>query len=81
MFMPIETISNLSKYLNTPTHKHPIKLIRRYLTGWFCSICSFTGDLDNPSYHCTLCDFDLCVKCAQKFIKEGKAKQLSSLKY
>ena len=74
-----ENIDNLSPYLSISTHKHSIKIMRRYLNDWICNICRIRADRDNPSYYCTLCDYDLCVKCAKKFIKEGKAKQLSNL--
>ena len=53
--------------------------MRRFVNVWRCNICRVSADKDTPSYYCTLCDYDLCVKCATKFIKEGKAKQLSHL--
>ena len=69
-----EKITNLSSYISIPNHKHRITMIRRYFNGWRCDICKINADKDIPSYYCTLCDFDVCINCAQKFIKEGKAK-------
>ena len=66
-----------SYFINTSTHKHPLEIIRRYINNWNCDICRFRSDQNNPSYHCTLCDFDLCIKCAKKFIKEGNVKQIN----
>ena len=68
-------------YLKVSVHKHPLEIIKRFVTGWICDICRATGDLNTPSYHCTVCDFDLCSKCAEKYIKEGKAKVANNLNF
>ena len=65
-----------SNFINTSIHKHPLEIIRRYMIGWYCDACRLNFDKNNPSYHCTLCDFDLCIKCAKKYIKEGNVKQI-----
>ena len=66
---------SLSMYLKSSFDNHPLKIIRRHLCGWLCNSCGVEGTKDIPSYHCTFCDYDLCINCAKKFIKEGKAKQ------
>ena len=68
-----------SIYLKAPVHKHPLEIIKRFVRGWVCDICRTNANQDIPSYHCTSCDFDLCTKCAENYIKEGKAKQSNSL--
>ena len=65
-----------SCYIITSSHNHPLEIIRRFGNYWYCDICKSNSKQDNPSYHCTLCDFDLCIKCAQKFIKEGTIKKV-----
>ena len=70
-----------SIYLKAPVHKHPLEIIKRFVSGWGCDICRTNANQDIPSYHCTSCDFDLCTKCAEKYIKEGKAKQSNSLHF
>ena len=55
-----------SYFINTSSHKHPLEIIRRYISNWFCDICASKSEQNTPSYHCTLCDFDLCIKCAKK---------------
>jgi len=65
-----------SYFINTSSHVHPLEIIRRFKNNWFCDICRSRSDQNNPSYHCTLCDFDLCIKCAQKYIKEGTIKKV-----
>ena len=71
----------INVYLKATAHKHPLKIIKRFLGGWICDICRTNSNQDNPSYHCTMCDFDLCTKCAEKYIKEGKAKKSNSLNF
>ena len=73
------TLTNI--YLKATAHKHPLEIIKRFLGGWICDICRTNSNQDNPSYHCTMCDFDLCTKCAEKYIKEGKAKKSNSLNF
>ena len=65
-----------SYFINTSSHKHPLEIIRRYISNWFCDICASKSDQNTPSYHCTLCDFDLCIKCAKKYITEGNIKPI-----
>ena len=65
-----------SYFINTSSHKHPLEIIRRYISNWFCDICASKSEQNTPSYHCTLCDFDLCIKCAKKYITEGNIKPI-----
>ena len=81
---PIGNITSstlISIYLKVSVHNHPLEKIKRYVTGWLCDMCRAKGDQNIPSYHCTICDFDLCTKCAEKYIKEGKAKQSNELNF
>ena len=68
-------------YLKVSVHKHPLEIIKRFVTGWICDICRVNADQNVPSYHCNICDFDLCSKCAEKYIKEGKAKVANNLNF
>ena len=74
-----KNITNI--YIKANNHKHKLEIIKRFLSGWICDICRTNSNQDNPSYHCTFCDFDLCTKCAEKYIKEGKAKKSNSLNF
>ena len=47
-----------SAYIKTSLHKHPVELIRRYIMGWGCDICRKHFNVNSPSYHCTICDYD-----------------------
>ena len=64
-----------SYFIKVSNHIHPIEIIRRYKHCWFCDHCDKTFNTDIPSYHCTLCDFDLCINCAKNFVKEGNVKE------
>ena len=52
-----------------------MEIIRRYKHIWFCDVCKKYSDENTPSYHCTLCDYDLCINCSKLYIKEGQVKQ------
>ena len=65
-------ISNF--FIKTSVHKHPMEIIRRYKHVWFCNMCKNYSNENIPSYHCTLCDYDLCINCADLYLKEGKVK-------
>ena len=65
-------ISNF--FIKTSVHKHPMEIIRRYKHVWFCNMCKNYSNDNIPSYHCTLCDYDLCINCADLYLKEGKVK-------
>ena len=58
-------------YIKVSVHNHPVEIIRRYKISWFCNICKMFYNSDVPSYHCTLCDFDICISCAKSYVKEG----------
>ena len=59
-------------FIKVSVHEHPVEIIKRYLNIWFCDICKKTSDSNTPSYHCTLCDFDICIPCGKSYLKEGK---------
>ena len=77
----INLFKSKSTYLLTPSHKHPLEMVKRCVV-WGCDICRFSLNRnEQPSYHCTVCDFDVCIKCAEKFIKEKKAKESNHLDF
>ena len=63
-------------FIKVSVHNHPVEIIRRYINSWFCNVCKQYFDTNIPSYHCTLCDFDICIKCAKSYVKEGNVKQI-----
>jgi hypothetical protein len=38
-------------------------------TYWFCNECQKGYNPEDWGFYCTLCDYDLCSKCAEKYIK------------
>ena len=70
----VQTTLKSSYFIKTSVHKHPMEIIRRYKHSWFCDVCKIYSDENTPSYHCTLCDYDLCINCADLYLKEGKVK-------
>ena len=65
-----------SKYfIKVSNHNHPVEILKRYLNSWFCNICNNFFNADIPSYHCTLCDFDICISCAKSYANEGNVMQ------
>jgi len=48
------------------SHHHPLEYLHRMVTTWYCDNCKTENDKNTPSFHCTLCDFDLCYDCAEK---------------
>ena len=65
-----------SYFINTSVHNHPLEIIRRYLNIWYCDKCLQSSSQNIPSYHCTLCDYDLCINCAKIYVKEGNIKEI-----
>ena len=68
------TIKN-SYFIKSSVHNHPIELLRRFINNWFCDICLKSFDQEVPSYHCTLCDFDVCYDCVKKKVVIGEIKE------
>ena len=64
-----------SYFIKSSVHKHPIEVIRRYLNTWYCNICDKYFKADIPSYHCTLCDFDVCYNCVKDKVTKGTIKE------
>ena len=66
-------------YILLPTHKHKLKIIRRFINNlWFCNGCGNKYNFNIPSYHCTLCDYDICYHCSIK-LKPLKGQVLEEL--
>ena len=63
-----------SYYIKSTLHLHPIEILRRFGNNWFCNICNKTFEENVPSYHCTLCDFDVCYNCVKDKVTEGRIK-------
>jgi len=52
-------------------HKHPIECNRRFLHIWQCDNCGQSFNDNVPSYQCSLCNFDLCYRCAKNSAVRG----------
>ena len=61
-----------SYFIKSSAHKHPIEILRRFKNKWFCDECHKHFIEDIPSYHCTLCDYDICYDCVKDKITLGK---------
>jgi len=59
-------------YIKTSTHNHPIKILKRFNIGWYCSECEKSFNENIPSYQCTVCDYDICYNCVKNKIIKGK---------
>ena len=58
-----------------PFHKHQLIYCRtsRFddkITKWTCDICDKLYDNKIWSFYCTICDYDLCLKCAKRYISD-----------
>ena len=60
-----------SFYIKTSLHIHPIEILKRFSNSWFCNICIKNFNENVPSYHCTLCDFDVCYNCVKDKVTKG----------
>ena len=58
-------------FIKSSVHKHPIEILRRFQNKWFCDECQKFFQEGTPSYHCTLCDFDICYDCVKDKITLG----------
>ena len=61
------------KIYKLPNHEHKLIYCRTsrfndILSQWVCDICEKKYNYKIWSFYCTLCDYDICLKCAQKFI-------------
>ena len=61
------------KIFKLPLHAHNLiycRTSRHYnnLSGWICNICRKEYSNIIWSFYCTYCDFDICLRCAKKFI-------------
>ena len=71
------TIHNKYKWKKKSSlHEHQLVLCKteRILgCGWYCNRCKKHYDKSEPSYYCTLCDFDICKDCIKEnnFIEES----------
>ena len=64
-----------SYYIKTSLHIHPIEILKRFNNSWFCNICLKSFNESVPSYHCTLCDFDVCYNCVKDKVTKGTIKE------
>ena len=39
-------------------------------TSWTCNLCKTSYENKIWSFYCTLCDYDICLKCSKEFISE-----------
>ncbi len=60
-----------SYYVKSSLHKHPVELLRRFINNWYCDVCEESFDEKIPSYHCTLCDYDVCYDCLKDKVIKG----------
>ena len=59
---------NNEVFILLPIHKHKLKLTKRFsiYKAWYCNECGNKYNIDNPSYHCTCCDYDICYYCSKQ---------------
>ena len=67
----IDTIKS-DYFVKSSLHNHPVEVIRRFKHTWFCDKCKKFFNDNIPSYHCTLCDFDVCYNCVVNTITKGE---------
>ena len=68
--MNISSLINSSILINE--HSHPLincwtKERANHGSSWRCNKCTSVFTYDIPSFYCTLCDYDLCKQCLEKF--------------
>ena len=56
------------QFLNTDYHQHRLVFCRAskkfdFFTGYKCNNCLESYDNDIWLFYCTLCDYNLCLKC------------------
>ena len=66
----LTSLINFSVIINA--HEHPLQLCyplgrKSFGTGWTCNKCSTSFSYDEPSFYCTFCDFDVCLKCLGEY--------------
>ena len=64
------SLINFSVIINA--HEHPLQLCyplgrQKYGTGWTCNKCSTSFSYNEPSFYCTSCDYDVCLKCLGEY--------------
>ena len=64
-----------SYFIMSSLHCHPIEIIKRFINEWFCDVCHKYFNETIPSYHCSLCDFDVCYNCVKTKVTKGKIKE------
>ena len=65
-----------SFFIKSSLHNHPIEIIRRISNTWFCDVCNKFFNEEIPSYHCTLCDYDVCYNCVKDKVTNGTIKDV-----
>jgi len=59
------------KKINEDCHDHPLMYCltsrTRIAMNWNCNLCNKTFGMDDWSFYCSVCDFDLCYDCYKKF--------------
>ena len=63
-----------SFFIKSSLHQHPIEVLRRFINSWYCDICEKSFKDNIPSYHCTICDFDICYNCVKNKVVKGTIK-------
>ena len=61
------------KLINFPFHQHKLIYCRtsRFedkLSNWNCDLCEKTYSNKIWSFYCTICDYDVCLKCSKNYI-------------
>ena len=64
-----------SFFILSSLHNHPIEILQRFMNSWFCDCCHKTFNEKIPSYHCSLCDFDVCYNCVKDKVTKGIIKE------
>jgi hypothetical protein len=74
---PISHEQTLLKTHKFPFHEHPLIYCRTSRfedkqTAWCCDICDKGYSDKIWSFYCTVCDYDLCLKCSKRYIPDDE---------
>jgi hypothetical protein len=64
-----EYINNIGITIDNHSHSLVYMITNR---NWTCDLCSKSYESDEPTYYCSLCDYDVCKSCMRQLSDEEK---------
>ena len=55
-----ELINNIGITIDNHSHNLVYMITNR---NWICNLCLKSYESDEPTYYCSLCDYDVCKSC------------------